>query len=461
MATKAYRIYSHYSTSDRERLEIETGQNPYQGHTGDVDYTAREEVQTFREEEDADIDDAWKNEKSTFGLSQRILRPPKFVPAKSTGVWLESTFTPPEAEDDNQVETAENIGNWYKSLVTQTAIPSTSSGTEVATSVVTTGAEIVEAETSGQLEQSRSNVEHKARLKARLRDPAWFISHSLPTTPPPSSSESVTQTLSRTLPPTPSQQGKDIEKVPVFLTIGPWNKGYQMLNKNWGWEEGDVLGMRRGSKVVSGAATTVDDDEKTVEPGGLSLDDVIDLTLSEEEEEEETIFLRSKFSQHDIKTSTAAEFTDAELEQLREGSMDDDESSTLALQTPLRATLKVDKLGIGYRAKGRHHHFFHHHLQQQRTFKGKPKSIVKANVVPDSRSEALKHGESLFRASFKGLPPLRRPDTAVSPSGVANVKKAAPGSNSGRSLPKGRRGFERAKKSEEIARKRMLAYLNN
>lgn len=369
MATTAHIIRSEYrEEEDKARLEVETGQ-----------FGA-----------DADIEDPWLTA-NTFGVSKRVLNPPRFVPAVVIHDDWESIARPSDQTKQTSSETdlREDVSSWYRSLERKT--PSGSgSGSRISSSPPLTG-QITEPTVKKRLVKDKSN---------------WFIARALeneasrsltaipPLTPPTSTLADI---LQRDPPPDPSEKPF---VPPVWLAIGPGNRGFEMLSKS-GWEEGEALGKnapRRGigyrhrePRPIAAEASTLTADTITK--------DVIDLTISDDEEE--FVFSRTALEHSEKQENT-------------EVTSDDIDHNPRALLTPLPTILKSDRLGIGLKAKTQ----------------GPYRESVKRVTHSQRALAAHVHANEALRATKKRV-------------------------------GRGRRGFEKGKRKEEQDRKNLLSYMNS
>ncbi|KAJ3920446.1 hypothetical protein F5877DRAFT_89405 [Lentinula edodes] len=247
----------------------------------------------------------------------------------------------------------------------------------------------------------------------------WFIqkvlaSESSSQTRPATAaaSPSLADILARNPPPAPNEEPF---KPPVFLAIGPSNKGFAML-QNSGWNEGEALGqdvvrrrrIQRGDpspwvKIEEGQ----EEKEETVVEVPLGDGEItetrkipiIDLTASDSESDSEP--------EDDSPTDALITFNDKQ-QQVSSA------SGRKALLTPLPTVLKSDRLGIGLKAKTA----------------GPYKESVKR----------VTHNTAALAAHF------RRAEEA-------RARKEKWG--------KGRRGFARRDKEEQVRRRSMLSYMNS
>jgi hypothetical protein len=394
MATTTHYIYSDYNPEDRERIEAETGQLP----------------------QDSDDFDPWLTEKA-FGSSQRLKHPPKFVAATAKyDPWIEPI---PHALPRGKAEEPQSdVASWYKQL--------TSAGNSQSNTPKAGPSRTLTPIPSHQSSGSNSS-------KATSHDKStWFINRVLEAQLAsgevrPTSSSSSTPTLadllSREPPPKPSQ--KPFEP-PVWIALGPSNKGFDMLQRS-GWEEGEALGkfaVRRGglgfkpksevnsdtvpfsqtSEKVLGKRkelvreVTVSTSQEDVEE--IKRVDVIDLTLTDDDNSDDAddtytrnVTTSQGLLQHDVAT--------------------DIDHNARALLTPLPTILKSDRLGIGLKAK---------------------------TVGP-------------YRESVKKV---THSQAALGAHAAANENRKRTKMIVGR----GKRGFDRVHKKEEGMRKKFLADLN-
>ncbi|KIK27521.1 hypothetical protein PISMIDRAFT_93123 [Pisolithus microcarpus 441] len=172
----------------------------------------------------------------------------------------------------------------------------------------------------------------KRTLREGINKNNWFISRALRSEPDvtPSPPPSLAEILTRDPPPLPSQERF---KPPVWLHIGPTNKGYAMLQRS-GWNEGEGLGAHaiRRTRVVEPSKEDTKDSAST---------DVIDLTQSDSESEiepDEDFGTSEATSMHERTSSHPLDETSAPYSQK-------------SLLTPIPTVLKADRLGIGLKAK--------------------------------------------------------------------------------------------------------------
>lgn len=323
MATVTHFIYSHYDPKDKLKLQKQTGQLD---NDSDLENIHELEEEGEREE---DPDELWRKE-SAFGAQRRVALAPHFVPAivsydeinNMMGV-PQDFFKPPA------LKRGDDVSDWYRSI-TRSNTPSTSTAT--------THHDVQEVDRkplSDPVSQSSVNTSVK---KHRPNKNDWFISKVLNSEPQPTSLSKPTlaEILSRELP--------SVEKPlqpPVFLAIGPSNKGFEMLQRS-GWSEGETLGahvVRKPRVPTPQPRWTVKEEVKQEEMEvRYGSDDeitevrkveVVDLTLSDSD---------SDIVELPPPTQPASEEPLPEM-------------AGRALLTPISTVLKSDRLGIGLKAK--------------------------------------------------------------------------------------------------------------
>lgn len=252
MATQAYRIVSHDTTLGKEPSAVQD-----------------EAVLS------ADADALWESEAgpSNISLARRI--PPRFVPASSTysAIQQPSTSTSPAVKHESG-----DIGSWYAGLSRAQQAP-----------------QVVQQPPTPPAPAPTQPVSKPKKQPPSKND--WFIRRALSnvsadTQPVPRSS--LADMLEQS---PPSLQ--DPLRPPIFLHLGPSNRGWGMLQRH-GWEEGQPLGLGSLPQASSPPGQSAEKIPPQPEPAA--------------------------------DTNPAA-------------------SSRTALVTPLRTTLKVDKRGIAPRSR--------------------------------------------------------------------------------------------------------------
>ncbi|THH20106.1 hypothetical protein EW146_g1195 [Bondarzewia mesenterica] len=398
MATVTHYIHSDYDpTLDRERLQLETGQ------------VAEGSDQPVEE------NDPWQTEPS-FGVRRRLANAPRFVPATLSYDEWGNIISPGEHTEDKQAGGSKDVAGWYRALTRQSVDqkptlspnPISSSSRARSTSVP-----------PPLLPQPASSLPPKSRSE-RHQKLDWFSRtlpfSSAPVTPAPPST--LAEILARN-PPAPQPLTP-----PVFLHLGPSNKGWEMLQRH-GWTEGEGLGsgvIRRGNARAEEAEALErersegspskkkgrKDAERVLVKQESNLEDditqiterqIIDLTLSDSEDLEVP---------EAVSRSFPSDFG-SQPEDVADGSP----STRTTLLTPLPTILKSDRLGIGLKAKT----------------------------------------EGPYRASVKRV-------THSAAALAAHIKSGEKSRRRKQLLGKGRRAFERRERRERAQRKEMMAYLN-
>lgn len=392
MATVTYTIYSRYDPAQREALEHETGQIPAVEDSGD----------SFAAE-------------ATKAFQRRLAPPPQFVPATlSYDDMGESESASSRTQPAESNSSGNAVAGWYRSLTTKqpTAVGASQSLASTASS----------STPNTDLQTLASNN----KVFERRDKNNWFIMKAIssePQQPPSQSSPSLADMLARNPPPLPNEQPYN---PPVWLAIGPSNRGFTMLQQR-GWNEGEPLGpdvVRRrpvadlmpGADLISvkgkGKAR---ESPRTVkvyaherkcgidEVVEVRQVDAIDLTLSDSERSLDDSDNESDEAANEISIEppTAITFHSTESHGRK------------ALVTPIATVLKSDRLGIGLKAK------------TEGPYKASRKRIT--------------HNTAALSAHTKAAESLRKRQKEVG---------------------RGRRSFAREKKIEEASRKRLLAYLN-
>ena len=420
MATVTHYIYSHYDPEEREILEEETKQ-----HVPDK----------------LTPDEAWQKEAPR--LSNRLRAPPpQFVPATiSYDDWSSATSTIPEPPKDSSEPLGNSLSGWYRSLTSSRNSPIAPSNSD---------------SLSASIHQSTSTYPENAKIGSsntvsNIHEPRnrnnWFIMNAIQSEPSSSESmaaPSLAEILARDPPPLPSE-GK--YNPPVWLEIGPSNRGFGMLQRS-GWNEGEALGpdvVRRkpleillpGDDIIP-AATDVKIKGKarrknplnsttkraTVEVKVENMDDVseirhvdvIDLTMSDSELEDDDSDANATAEDGDLNGEEDSPAGQLEEHRIQDDHMPHDVDNSAyarkALLTPIATVLKSDRLGIGLKAK---------------------------TVGPHKASQKrVTHSVAAL---------------------AAHVKAAEESRRRRKLFGRGKRGFEKQHRREEENRKAMIAYL--
>ncbi|KAF8158866.1 hypothetical protein K438DRAFT_326864 [Mycena galopus ATCC 62051] len=361
MATTSFTIYSHYDPAQREQLERETGQRP-------------------PKELEIDPAEAWEVE-AQIAFPRRQLPPPRFVPAGDFAV------SPPKPR--LRPAPASDVAVWYRSL-TETAPISAPS--------VSASAPAPPPPPIPRLSERRSKNN-------------WFIMNAITAQSEPAPPVGVPSTLADILAREPPPLPHEVKyKPPVFLALGPANKGFTML-QNSGWSEGEPLGpdfaRRPSARDIASQdmiATLSGNPMETMvkvealdgptgnRKGTVVPTEIIDLTMSDSESEE------SGVDEQNIDNASIGGHAGP---------------SRKALITPISTVLKSDRLGIGLKAK---------------------------TIGPYKASQKrITHNAAAMAAHVKAAEALRK-------------QKKLTG--------RGHRGFARQRKIEEANRRNLLAYMN-
>ncbi|KAI0276499.1 hypothetical protein BGY98DRAFT_985502 [Russula aff. rugulosa BPL654] len=445
MATVTHYIRSEYDAeADKDRLLQETGQ-------------------VAAADDDNDALDPWQTESSSAGfhISRRLANAPKFVPAllsydewgnASTPTYAKSTPTSSDSPHGD-------LASWYRSLSRQGPNPTlpqqqsssrsssaTRHRTPEATPEPSSSSPSITApvpsssiHATGTLASSSPQVESRRRHRGGHD---WFISRAISQSqsasapPSPRPSESLADILSR--------YGPSTEPIrpPVFLHLGPSNKGWAML-QNQGWSEGEGLGAgsRRNDAYVKKETLQTEkwkgkkrmrfDSQSPPVPalGMLPTSTPLSQERATKEEQEEVILIDDddedpisddegededdSDDNNDI-IDESDDYDDLNSRAPPPTASDDDPRATqTALLTPLPTVLKSDRLGIGLKAKT----------------------------------------EGPYRSSVKRV-------THNAAALAAHVKAAEDRRRTQRLLGKGRRAFARADRLERERRQNMMAYLS-
>ncbi|KAI0052706.1 hypothetical protein FA95DRAFT_1553368 [Auriscalpium vulgare] len=398
MATVAHYIRSDYDPQrDEQRLRRETGQP-----------------------DEEPEEDAWHTQQP-FGTRAYA---PRFVPATLSYDEWGNVLTAPTNADTPERPDEKAVAGWYRSLTSQASSASHSSPS----------ASSPARDASSSLPPSEPPAASRYPSIRRERD--WFITralaHPLSAPPTPAPPTTLAGILSRDPPSAQPHQP------PVFLHLGPSNKGWAMLQSK-GWSEGEGLGstVHRSAdverRVRDDAANSArrprrrvkNEDAIETSPSvsvqhervEVQLDDdivevkltpVIDLTLSDTASEPES----EQDDDENAVSFTAFEFPARSPDQ-KPADPRTRHAGQTALLTPISTVLKSDRLGIGLKAKT----------------EGPYKSSVKR----------VTHNAAALAAHLKAAEDARRAKQLVG---------------------RGKRAFEKEARKERQERKDLLAYLN-
>ncbi|CDO75426.1 hypothetical protein BN946_scf184916.g10 [Trametes cinnabarina] len=328
MATVTHYIYSHYDPPERKE---------------------ESNIVAERSAEQMEAEDPWVTE-SAFGARRRIQNAPRFVPAivsyDEVNNMIGSASSSIPGFLEQKPPPASHVGDWYKSLPRASSAPAAGSQTPPASNTPSIAPQFLKRSAPVPL---LSTVKAAPQRKTKND---WFISRALmsePASPRATPAPTLADILSREPPP----DRKDQPFVPpVFLHIGPSNKGFALLQRH-GWSEGEALGAGAARRTLSQKArekrparTILDDPQlsvKTVERE-VTLDgedevrevrnvEVVDLTLSDSDDEVEEVFAGSATDGRDASSTAVGTH------------------KPTALLTPIATRLKSDRLGIGLKAK--------------------------------------------------------------------------------------------------------------
>ncbi|KAG1751163.1 hypothetical protein EDB19DRAFT_1893235 [Suillus lakei] len=251
------------------------------------------------------IHEAEWNIAPTFSAARRA-PPPSFVPARIQYDEWGSAVSLTHAVSSNAPAPDSGTSEWYRAL--------TRDNSEVL------GSQPLARPSSTPSEALKPKVEATTKNN-------WFIKRALqsePSSKPSSPAPSLADLLARDPPPLPSEERF---VPPVWLAIGPSNKGFNLLQKR-GWNEGEGLGahVTRSRRPRSPIHKSRD-----------ILPDIIDLTQSESESEDDFESFHRSLSLPLAPASSAPKGSDPH--------------SQKSLLTPIPTILKSDRLGIGLKAK--------------------------------------------------------------------------------------------------------------
>ncbi len=335
MATVTHYIYSHYNPEENT-------------------------VETAPEGQDENLgpDEQWQREAPQ---SSRLQGPaPQFVPATiSYEDWSSclASSSNNSAVDSSKKSLGNSLSGWYRSLTSRVST-SSSKGSP-----------------------SSSHAHHDFPLTNKTSIPKsknnWFITNAIQSgqsSPNSTPAPSLAEILSRDPPPLPSERKYT---PPVWLEIGPSNKGFGMLQRA-GWNEGEALGpnvVRRkpsenllaidglfDTKDVKGkvrarrtSSSSIIVRQETKEVKVENIDgvtelqkfDVIDLSLDSDADSDSS---STKGESGDASRTGNLTASQSVHEHLQEEA-DTSAYGHRALLTPIATVLKSDRLGIGLKAK--------------------------------------------------------------------------------------------------------------
>ncbi|RDB18031.1 hypothetical protein Hypma_000703 [Hypsizygus marmoreus] len=311
-------------------------------------YEPREDKSPIRETSpEEDGSDSWRYDTS-FGPARPP--PPRFVPASvPSDTWNSSHIA--SSSNKPYSPLGAHLSSWYRSLSSQ----------EESEELPNTDVGVVPPPHSPRSTEASPPSSSYGRPREKRNKNNWFIMNAIQSEPlvqPDSRPPSLAEIIARDPPPLPSE-GKYTP--PVWLEIGPSNKGFAMLQRS-GWSEGEPLGpdvVRRPTGTshadmipLIGTKRTEVGKQEILEVELADFDgvnelrkvDIIDLTLSDSEDEDEA---------DDDKRSRGVGETHKDSESSHppahpEGTLT---HGRTALITPIATVLKSDRLGIGLKAK--------------------------------------------------------------------------------------------------------------
>ena len=330
MATVTHYIHSHYDPPDR-----------------------KDDADDFKQDmAEQEARDPWLTE-SAFGASRRLKNPPCFISAIVSYAEVNDMIgnDSPSLPSAEQPGPSSHAGEWYRSLPRASSAP------------------VIPPQASPPPTITPSSSPHSSFVRASAQDLAvppvsekndWFSSRTIMSAPSSSrSTPASTPTLADILSREPPPEHKDQPFIPpVFLHIGPSNRGFAMLQRS-GWSEGEALGAAASRRTLTQKArekrparTILDDrelfirtEEREVAVGTdddireVRKVDVVDLTLSDSEDEDE--LEDAEDIEMDISADAGAPQSSSTVTS----------HNPTALLTPIATVLKSDRLGIGLKAK--------------------------------------------------------------------------------------------------------------
>jgi hypothetical protein len=303
---------------------------------------------------------AWQQEVSLIS-NRRARPPPQFVPATLPyDAWIHNAESSKPDDSSSNNSFGDNLSGWYRSLTSQTTAAARDTEDTTKASHTT-----LHLHTSSSSQEPIASPFPKSSIRQNKNN--WFIMKAMkaiqldqPFSSVATPAPTLADILARDPPPLPSE-GKYTP--PVWLEIGPSNRGFGMLQRS-GWNEGEPLGPnfprrkpvkeilpddeiiatskskdkgKGRSKFTSLSCQQTNKMEEALddEINELRNIEVIDLTLSDSDSDDSSIKVE-----------------DGKLED-QEGFTDDIPSTHggIALLTPIATRLKSDRLGIGLKAK--------------------------------------------------------------------------------------------------------------
>ncbi|KAG6890838.1 hypothetical protein C0995_003271 [Termitomyces sp. Mi166 len=307
MATVSYTIYSHYNPQKGEN-ESEHDTSPSYNDSDPASW---------------DVDLAFKPPPAP---------PPRFVPATFTAPDWASGHSLASSSKRTEASVANEVSNWYRSLTSKCTINEP------------------EVQPRPPLLPREEQDTQPHSIEKRDKN-TWFILNAIQSNPEAQSTgkascSTLADIIARDPPPLPDEKRF---KPPVWLEIGPSNKGFVMLQRS-GWSEGEPLGPDVVRRPHFASDADVIDLGKRKEKNVSVKQEIIEVDIDEYDDVTE---LR-QVDVIDLTTDGDDDFlppaSNAGLGEHPFETSNDDHGRT-ALLTPIATVLKSDRLGIGLKAK--------------------------------------------------------------------------------------------------------------
>ena len=300
---------------------------------------------------DAEI---WQREACLISNRPHARPPPEFVPATlSYNGWTYTDEDPSKPNDTSNKSFGDSLSGWYRSLTSHTIAAASDTITKASPTLQTSSSQepLAYPVSNPSMRQNKNNW---FIMKAVQSEPSSSVSTPAPT---------LADILARDPPPLPLEEKYT---PPVWLEIGPSNRGFRMLERS-GWNEGEPLGPNvprrkpvkdillddeiiptkskgKGKGKGRTTCTSLSCHQRAVEVKMENFDEiselrnieVIDLTFSDSDD--------SSIKAEDGRLEDQDGYTDVDV----------DVSAThggKALLTPIATVLKSGRLGIGLKAK--------------------------------------------------------------------------------------------------------------
>jgi G-patch domain len=294
-------------------------------------------------------------------LSRSDVKPPSFVPAFRTYDEYGLPIRAPGGMDTGGVSASEgnakprdDVAGWYKNLRRTNEVAVLESGRPEDAQVLT------------RQPSASTNAPPKPQPTQsinRKRKRGWFdssvasiplASASHPPTPVPTMVDMITRA------PSPSQQGASLSVSRNFSVIPPSNKGFSILSKSLGWQEGEGLGRsakRRHTKwsvVMKGdaspgsparSATKLEDTESESEDGKEGPEDGDESSGGEEDDIPVQLQDTQQDSNDSLSITVAGHLNDHQTACLQSNPASSIHPAPRI--APIPVALKHDRLGVG------------------------------------------------------------------------------------------------------------------